>query len=762
MATLAGATIFAGAGILAGGTASALTADGIDTATIAIPGTQPTIFAGVASQAASNETITLPNNFNSGDTIKYLVAPTSGFTFNGGFTAITGTTNCTAVGDSVGFSAVPTVAVVAATHTGTTDTTPTISASLSTNPLDPPACAGANDVLSLTLTDSSANTASAPNTDTWTVTISGIAYTIGAATPTGGTVAVAAEGENTTESSFTVYANGTGSYGTTGASAALNPTNATIAAKVNATVTANSPVVQINAGGAGTISSVVITEGAAAVLAGETWLCVVPTGWTFTASTGTGTAAPASTTGAGTVVTAAATTVAGSASINIAPSTTVATTYTISGLGVAAAPASVGVASAAIEAGTASGCGTGTKYVSLATVVFNVQPGTSQVIFGADADGTASTEFAAAYPGGNTNVVLATDANYPDALSASYLAGFLNTGILLTPTAVVSSETLAAICKAGASVVYVVGGPLAVSTADITTLEGTRVCAVNGGPLDAGSGPFLTVIVLFGSTEYDTAQIISEFPGASQPHSVNISGAYTGKYNDTTGLSTAAPASAPLKTAILATGTGFWDAASASVIAFNSQFPVLLTTPTSLSVQASSALTSLGIKQVILVGGPLAVSDTVEGQVAALGISVLRVAGTDYTDTSQLLAQFELNTNTTASTGTYLGLGWGAGVNSAGSTWAGQVFVARGDFFADALVGASVGHIGTHLIPLLEIENPSLIGTYVTTFLNTGGSAAGIDSLAAAGKIGTINVIGGPLAVTFPTVLAMQAAVAAG
>jgi putative cell wall-binding protein len=750
--------------VLVGGAASALTVDATDTAVVPAVAVVPTsVFAGSSSAAGGNESFTITNTFNATDVVEYIVAPPTSTNIISSGTDL----QCSASPfETVAFASVPTVTVTPGSgNVGTTDVAPVITASLSHNAAADTAtgCSSLTDVVKLTFANSSAVGSTAG--DTYTVTLSGLTYNIGAATPAGALVVVA-QGENFSESALTSYGTGTGNYHATASAAFPALSDANVFLKVNATATANTPTVQLNVGQAGTVSPVVITEGAAAALTGETWICVVPIGWTFTAATGTGTAAPAATPGAGTVVTAAATTIAASASINIAASSTVATTYTITGLGAATTPTAAGPAAAEILVDTTSGCATAPKVVSLATVIFNVQPGTSQVVFGADADGTAAVELANAFPytGGHTgvaNVVLATDSNFPDALAASYLASNLNTGILLTPTNTISSETFQAICNEGVTTVYVAGGPLAISTGDITELEGTKACLFGGVTLAATN---LTVVQLFGQTQYDTAQILAEFPGVLAVGSINISGAYTGVYNDTTGKSTAAPASAVLKTAIVVTGTNFQDASAASVTAYNDKFPVILTNPTSLSSQAASTLTSLGIRQVLLIGGPLAVSDTVEGQIAALGPAVLRIAGTDYTDTSQLLAQFELNVNTTASTGTYLGLGWALGVNSAGTNWGGQVFAARGDFFADALSGASVGKIGPHFYPLLEIENPNTVGTYVTTFLNTGGNAAvgGIDALGASGRISVINVLGGPLAVTFPTTQAMQAAVAAG
>ncbi len=105
--------------------------------------------------------------------------------------------------------------------------------------------------------------------------------------------------------------------------------------------------------------------------------------------------------------------------------------------------------------------------------------------------------------------------------------------------------------------------------------------------------------------------------------------------------------------------------------------------------QAVAAIANLGIKQVVVMGGPVAISDAVVTQLATLGVSIVRIAGTDYTNTAQLLGQFELSTTINAS-GQPTGLGW-ANLGVTPNTYG--VNVARGDFYADALAGSVVGGV---------------------------------------------------------------------
>jgi putative cell wall-binding protein len=425
--------------------------------------------------------------------------------------------------------------------------------------------------------------------------------------------------------------------------------------------------------------------------------------------------------------------------------------------------------------GTDPACDGGFDISDEATKIFTV----SARIGGADSDGTAAQAFGIANPGGNENAVIATDADYQDALSASYLAGRLGTGVLLTPTAALSTETIDALQQAGVEHVYVVGGPDAVSPNVISQLE-AQVSYEPGGVTprydhDTNDNQLLDVQQIYGATADATAADTAQYTG---PATVTVGSgafqaAYGGAYNDTTGLSgtaeTAAPDS-PVNTAILATDQTFQDAVSASVVAYHNAFPILLSGPTTLSAPAIQAIYNKGIQQVIVVGGPDAISDAVVTQLEGLGVSVLRVAGQDYTDTSQLLAQFELNS--TNSTGETDGLGYlssntpllesiydpEAGIGTPFSVNNAQgLSFARGDFYSDAIVASQIDSLLEQ--PLLLTENPTSLGTYLPKFLAAEGvpdSAYGTTSPAAvlvgsgASRISDITmagegIFGGPI-----------------
>ncbi len=433
-------------------------------------------------------------------------------------------------------------------------------------------------------------------------------------------------------------------------------------------------------------------------------------------------------------------------------SSTAGATYTVGNL-VVNAPATGGADVAAVIDGASSTCTGGT---SLASALILYSTFGVNRIYGQTADGTAAAELTAAFTNGcpaSKNVVLATDQNFPDALSASYLASKLGTGVLLTPTNALASETVTALRIGGINHVYIVGGPLAVSETVVAALQAQPVYTCGGvTPVingTTGAQVMQTVTQVYGQTQYDTAQTVAQYFGSTSGTG-SFNGAYptsttgTSAYNTTSGLSgTLAPASATATpTAILATGQTFPDAMAASAMSYAKQWPILLTQQASLSSQASAAITNLGIKQVIVMGGPVAVSDTVVTQLEALGVSVLRIAGTDYTDTAQLLAQFELSTTTLS--GQPTGLGW-AVANAY------NVLVSRGDFFADALAGSALG--GLNKWPIVLTFDPNTLGTGIPGLFTTE------HALTAPNQVNGITVLGGPIAVTPATVNAVLASI---
>lgn len=377
----------------------------------------------------------------------------------------------------------------------------------------------------------------------------------------------------------------------------------------------------------------------------------------------------------------------------------------------------------------------------------------SQVrIYGQTADATVAQEFMAAFPVSGathpTSAVLATDVDPFDALSAAYLESQLGTGLLITPPTSLGTDALNALRTEGITTVYVVGGPDAITPAVITQLQNTPAYNL-GGVTETGSN-IKVVGPIYGQTAADTAQQIAQYFGTAYGSLPQVSGAYSatgGAFNDTTGTASTSGPTTSTPTAFVIASTDWQDATTLGPIAYAYRLPVVLTDASALSSQAQTALTTLGVKQVIVVGGQLALSNNVVTALQALngGISVLRIAGIDYTDTATQLAKFE--------TSTTQGLAWDAGTPKG-------FLVSHGDYWSDALGAAAIGGNASFSInggpafgyePILTTQNPTTPGSYIGGYL-TGAKAPAAQ----------LNVLGGPLAVTSSVVTSLQGSLAAG
>jgi SpoIID/LytB domain protein len=342
-------------------------------------------------------------------------------------------------------------------------------------------------------------------------------------------------------------------------------------------------------------------------------------------------------------------------------------------------------------------------------------------------------------------VVLASAAAYSDALASAPLARALGTGTLLTRPTRLSGATAAALRVEGITRVYVVGGPLVLSTSVVATLRSTPARACGGGP---GLGADVEVARIDGPTAYDTAaQIALEAAKLGGIGKLDLSGAYrgskgtggAGRYNATGGTASSAPAGpGALSTAILAAGTDIQDAEAAGAFAYAQRLPILLTSPASLSPQVPFVIDALGIRQVVVIGGPLAVPDGLVSSLEQLGTSVLRVAGAGAAATAVELAELETSPPPT-------GAGWRG---------TGSLTVALGDGYGDVLAGAVVAADGPGSAapePLLLTEAPSGVGGALAAFLETAGRVG-----VGGARVDRLAVLGGPLAVTQEAVGEME------
>lgn len=624
------AAVIAGMLVASAGAASAAIGFTADSST--------TVYPGLNSQAAGDLTQVFANSWATNASETFTVA--SNF-------AATDCSTTAGIAAAIGFAAAPTFTLSGPTDsTGTVagntlDTKPTVTVALGSSNA---ACAtaGVKDQVTVTFGLPSTGTAG----DLWTFAVSGIKYNVGASAPIDAVNVTAANGTTA----------GWGSLGTV--------TNATVAntkftaASIVATTPAATGVAlgaltAADVGAAHITSPITYTlSGTAVFTAGVTPTMVGPAGstWTFT--------------GAGTntlVATAAA-----------AVPTTSANTYVLSGVKID-------------PTGTAGAIKVTASYGAAVTI------GSAQVVAssvnqtrngGTDRYATAANLFVAGGFGGTA--VLASGANFPDALSANFLARQLGTGTLLTDPAALPSITLNTIVTRGVSTVYIVGGTGAVSAAVANQIAATHVA-------NQPNQAFINVVRIAGADRYQTNLAVNEYQFATHT------------------------------TAIVATGANFADALAVGPAVVHAQYPLILTTGTALSASAAQQLTDMGVTNVVIVGGTGAVSTAVETAIKGMGITITaRLSGTDRTQTAAAIATWE---TTSVANG---------GLGMAQAT----VHIANGANFPDALAAGPVAGSGAGAVILLSLS-PTTLGAGAPTYL--AGLTGTVTTLNALGLTGAVS-----------------------
>jgi putative cell wall-binding protein len=636
-----------------------------------------TVYPGATAAAAGSTQLSLANSFAIGNTI---VLKLEGTGVN------PGTTN-----GGVGFAAAPAITVTGpftlsygAVAGSTSDVTPTFTSALGSS-AGAATVAGIKDEDTITITNSSAGTAG----DFYTVEVGGVTLKVGsAATPTTGVVSIhpyASDGGAALAGAIQVATVSNTKASATEVSAAPTSTGVALSPITLSEVTAGA-----FAPTGATVVTLTLTGPEASpgpytsrFTAGVTPTITVPTGYT---------------------VTIPVTTLSATYSFTVtAPATTVAASVVVSGLTVNVPTAGVtGVVS--FQASTPAVAAVGAK-TAIVGVLNTSRTG------GTDRYATAGQLFSqGAFTGGASHVaVIASGSNYPDALSANYLAAGLNAGagtrVLLTDPNVLPQPTYQALITGGLNAittVYIVGGTAAVSANVANAISATHVANNN-------ANAFINVIRVAGADRYATNNQVDLFNGASV-----------------------------VNTAIVAVGSNFADALAIAPVVVNKKFPLVLTNGPSLSASAQSTLVNLGIKNVIIVGGTAAVSAATEASIKALGITIAyRIAGADRTLTASMIATYEttapITTAAFPATSAYSALN-GLALNIA------QVYVARGDGFADALAAGTVaGGVGGSAIgAILLTGDPTTLGAGIPAYL--GGKAANVTTVTVLGLTSAVSV----------------------
>lgn len=308
------------------------------------------------------------------------------------------------------------------------------------------------------------------------------------------------------------------------------------------------------------------------------------------------------------------------------------------------------------------------------TLAMNPSPSGADDLFtferlaGVDRYATAAA-IATAVADTGDKVLVATGETYPDALASAYLAGRRSAPILLTTRDTLPAVTADALRTLGARSVTVLGGTAAVGDAVVDELRAA------GHAVDR----------IAGTDRYETARLVAQAAGATAVGTVD------GK-----------------KTAIVTGGDSFAEATAAGPLSYQAALPLLLTTVDRLSADTASALQSLQIEHVLVLGGTAQVGDATVTEIEGLGMTVQRLGSAERTVTAAAIADYALTS-----------LGFPAT----------RVNLARGDAFADALAGGPLG--GSVRAVTLLASSSSTLGAATAAWLGdhaeslTGGAIFG-------------------------------------
>ena len=209
---------------------------------------------------------------------------------------------------------------------------------------------------------------------------------------------------------------------------------------------------------------------------------------------------------------------------------------------------------------------------------------------GPDRVATAVAVAEAAWDASGVAVVARAD-DYPDALAGGPLAAALNAPLLLTPGDTVPSPVADELARLGVEQVLLLGGPGALS-----------------GDVESALAEDHAVERISGDDRYATAAGIAERTAAE-----------------------AGDAGRAVDEVIIASGRSFPDALSAaSLVAVPGALPpIVLTEAGRLPAASSAALAQLDVQEATIVGGQAVVAEAVADEIAALGMDVDRLAGSD-------------------------------------------------------------------------------------------------------------------------------------
>lgn len=208
-----------------------------------------------------------------------------------------------------------------------------------------------------------------------------------------------------------------------------------------------------------------------------------------------------------------------------------------------------------------------------------------------------------AFPSGSSNVIIAGEDGWADALSATSLAGMMDCPVILVPSKGISVEARQLLNDLRVTNAVIVGGPKTVSDKVMSELDSMGISARRIG----------------GADRYEVSSNIFKY----------CSGKWSSDF------------------AIVATGTVFSDALSASSLAYANKAPVLLVDGSKgFSADESSrikdAVASGEISGFLIVGGRISVPENIASLLRSYTSNVQRIDGADRYEVSSSLAEWSV------------------------------------------------------------------------------------------------------------------------
>ncbi len=224
----------------------------------------------------------------------------------------------------------------------------------------------------------------------------------------------------------------------------------------------------------------------------------------------------------------------------------------------------------------------------------------SERLAGINRVGTAAEVSKETFSSGASTVVIASKANFPDALCGAPLAHSLKAPIILTDPRSLEASAAEEIVRLGATKAVLLGSESALST-----MVASQVSAVLAAPR--------TVTRIGGKNRYETSALI-----ASQLATVR---------------------GVPARV-VIASGVDFPDALAISPLAAKKNMPILLTDPAVLTTVTAQAIAASGATGAIIVGSEAAVSESVATSVTAMTTWMARLGGDNRWQTARIIGEY--------------------------------------------------------------------------------------------------------------------------